>query len=348
MKILKTGLALLLIAALALPAWASETAIVVEETVCRVETLPADWNPLTAQSAAQKLLLELTGDRLYGRSADGTIVPSLAAGLPVDVTAKFAGDETYGVPGDAVRGYAFQIDLIENAKWEDGTAITADDYLFTLETLVRNGGALPLANLEAYRAGKCRDAETIISLGDAGYSSEAAARAAGITSFYLDTEGFWGLGGGWQPIESRSRLRDYAMPAGLDEYFVTPAYLYGKYLADGTSYSRWQEEFLGISTASDDFYTIADVGFEKTGTYQITLILSQPATASSLALMLEDIYLIRESVWGDGYAESTECYSSCGPYRISSVTGEEILLEANPYWHGPPAETDRIHIRPVA
>lgn len=348
MKLLKIGLALLLAAALALPVWASETVIVIEETVLRVETLPGDWNPLTAETAEQKLLLELTGDRLYRRGADGAVASSLASGLPVDVTAEFAGDETYGVAADAVRGYAFQIDLNPAAKWEDGTPITAADYLFTLETMLKNGAQLPLANLENYRAGACWDAETIVSLAEAGYESEADARAAGLTSFYLDTDGFWGLSSGWQSIDSRTRLRDYAIPSGLDEYYVTPAYLYARYLADGTAYTRWQDEFLGIPTASDEFYTMADVGFLETGEYQITLILSQPTTATALALMLEDIFLLRQEMWGDGYAASAERYSACGPYRVVSVTEGEILLAANDRWHGEPAEAAQLHIRPLA
>ena len=58
--------------------------------------------------------------------------------------------------------------------------------------------------------------------------------------FYLDTEGFWGLGGGWKPISDRIRLRDFAMPGGLDEYFVSPAYLYRYYLMDGAINNRDQ------------------------------------------------------------------------------------------------------------
>lgn len=348
MKITKIGLALLLAAVLALPGWAAENTVTIEETVHRVESIPGDWNPLTAAAEQQRFLLEQTGDRLYRLAGDGSVVPSLAAGLPVDVTAEHAGNEAYGIPSDAHRGYAFTIDLNPDAKWQDGTPITAEDYLFTLETMVKNGKELPLANLEAYRAGKCRDSQDIVSLEDAGYASAADARAAGLTSFYLDTEGFWGLSAGWQSISSRTRIRDNAMRSGLDEFFVSPAYLYAYYLADGTDYSRWQGEFLGIPTASDEVYTIEDVGFVQTGERQITLILAQPTTPVALALILEDIYVLNQSLWGEAYATSMSSYSACGPYRIASMGAEEILLVANEHWHGEAPKTDAVYIRPVA
>lgn len=348
MKIIKSTILLLLLVSLLIPAMATENAIVVKETVCRVAKLPKDWNPTTAVSEESALLLALTGDRLYRSAADGSILPSLAAAMPVDVTAEYAGDSTYDIPANAPRGYAYRIDLISDGKWEDGTLISAEDWLFTLQIMVRNGWEFPLANLESYRAGAVRDADTVISLAQAGYSSEAEARAAGITSFYLNPEIFWGLDTGWQSVESRQRIRDHAIPSGLDEYFVTPAYLYTNYLAAGKAYSRWQPEFLGISTASENFYTMADVGIKKTGEHQITLILSRPMTATSLAMGLEEIFLLNSKLWQSEYGTSPENYLSCGPYRIASVTEEEIRLVSNAYWHGSPVETETLYIRPVA
>ena len=345
MKLFKSAILLLLLVSLLVPALATENALVVEETVCRVAKLPKDWNPLDPASQESRLLLELTGDRLYRSAADGSILPSLAAAMPVDVTAEYAGDPTYDIPANAPRGYAYRIDLISDGKWEDGTPISAEDWLYTLQIMARNSWEFPLANLEAYRTGAVRDADSIISLEQAGYASEAEARAAGITSFYLNPEVFWGLDTGWQRIESRQRIRDYAIPSGLDEYFVTPAYLYTNYLAAGKAYSRWQPEFLGIPTASEKFYTMADVGIKKTGEYQITLILSRPMTATSLALGLTEIFLMNS---GTDYPASSETYFSCGPYRIESMTDEEILLVSNGYWHGSPVEAETLHVRPLA
>jgi ABC-type transport system substrate-binding protein len=185
-KLLKSAMLLLLLVSLMVPAMATENALVTEETVCRVGKLPAEWNPMDISTEESRLLLELTGDRLYSSAADGSILPSLAAAMPVDVTAQYAGDSAYDIPANAPRGYAFRIDLISDGKWEDGTPICAEDWLYTLQIMARNGWEFPFANLEAYRTGAVRDAETVISLEQAGYASEAEARAAGITSFYLN------------------------------------------------------------------------------------------------------------------------------------------------------------------
>jgi ABC-type oligopeptide transport system substrate-binding subunit len=90
---------------------------------------------------------------------------------------------------------------------------------------------------------------------------------------------------------------------------------------------------------------MADVGIKKTGEYQLTLILDRPMTATSLALALTEVFLMNS---GSDYSVSPENYLSCGPYRIEAVTGEEILLVSNAYWHGTPVEAETLHIRPLA
>lgn len=294
-----------------------------------MDNLPQSWDPLSEQTAETEFLQDLTGEGLYGLSADGSeIIPGRAAALPVDVTAEYV--DQYNVPAGASRGYAFRIDLNQAACWEDGTPITADDYLISLEMLLAEGtrGAefLFLANVQGILTGKERPAESITSLLDAGYSSVAAAKEAGATEFYLDMEVFWGLGEGWQPLDDRTRYRDYAMPAGLNEQFVSAAYLYDTYLADEEDYSYLQTEFVGISADLDSKLTFQDVGIQKTGDYQITLILDQPTTAEALALKLADYPLLT----GDGL--------SCGPYRVVSADAQLIELARSENWWGDAAE----------
>lgn len=261
-----------------------------------LEELPEIWDSSAEQTDAVKFLRELTMSGLYDLSADGSeIIPLLASALPVDVTAEYAG--TYHVPADAARGYAFRIDLTESACREDGTPITAGDWLAELMDLsIFAAAEAPAAN--------------VVSLMEAGFASVAEAQAAGITEFYLDIGTFWGMGDGWASIQDRTRLRDYAMPAGLNEMFVSPAYLYETYLAEGAAYAYLQSEFVGICTDAVE----NPAGLLKTGDHQITLILAQPTTADALALKLAD------------------CLLPAGPYRVVSAGGELIQLERNPYW----------------
>lgn len=297
--------------------------------VCYMDTLPESWGPLAEQTGEVAFLRNLTAPGLYRLSSDGSeIVPHMAAALPLDVTAEYAGQ--YNVPGDASRGYAFRIDLNAAACWEDGASITADDYITSLEMLLaeedRAAEFLFLANVWGFLRGESRPAERVVSLHDGGFGSMAAAREAGVTEFYLDMATFWGLGEGWQSVNDRTRYRDYAMPAGLNEQFVSAAYLYDTYLADGADYEYLQREFVGVSENPENKLTLQDVGIQKTGAYQITLILDQPTTADALALKIADFPLMT----GEG--------RSCGPYRVVSADAQLIELAPSENWWGDGAE----------
>ncbi len=298
-----------------------------------VEKIPTDFDPRTAPDWLKKL----TAASLFALDADGNWTPVLASALPEDVTANHAG--TYGIPGNAARGYAYRILLDEQARWEDGTPITGEDYVNSIRAAFENPKTaenwLFLANASAIRSGKLQPGSDIVSLRDAHFSGIGEAWAAGYTEFYLDTEGFWGLGGGWKSVSDRIRLRDFAMASGLDEYFVTPAYLYRYYLMDGAISSYYQTEFIGICRTPGDAMTIEDLGLVQVSDHEIHLLLQEPLTPSTLMQKLESISLFREN--GDTPL-------SYGPYRIVSATKTEILLEPNPHWHGgaDPRGYDRI------
>lgn len=303
-----------------------------------VERIPIDFSPLSAP----EWLLEMTTAPLYTLSEDGTWTPVLAQSLPEDATADFAG--TYGIPPDAQRGYAFRILLNKDARWEDGIPITADDYISSIETLFYQEKTakdwLFLAGAGDIRSGKLRSGSNIISLRESGFSSVREAWGAGYTEFFVDTDGFWGLGGGWKSVSDRIRLRDYAMPSGLDEYFVTPAYLYNNYLMNGAQSSHYQDRFIGIAQTPGKKLTIDDLGLIKLSDYELVLILEEPSTASTLMQRLEPLYLFREL---------NNAFISYGPYRVTSATHNDILLEPNPNWlHGPdPRGYDRIFCQKI-
>ena len=226
--------------------------------------------------------------------------------------------------------------------------ITSGDYLFSIQKLLENEehrqNWLFLAGAEAVLSEEKQPGSHIIRLQDADLSGVSEALAAGYTDFYVDMEGLWGLDQGWKSVTDRTRLRDYAMPGGLDEYFVTPAYLYERYLADGTENSRYQSEFVGIAQPSGEALTMDDLGVIKTGSFELVLILQEPAAPSTLMQRLEKLFLFRESYWEKDFATSPETYCGYGPYRIIAVDAEQITLEPNPNWWGEadPRGYDRI------
>ena len=330
MKKLKITALALILAMLVLPveSLAAETednsGNVTEIPVYDMDILPGTWNPLSEMTPEKEFLLEMTSGRLY-RAEEGEAVPAMAAALPVDVTAEYAG--SFGIPANAARGYAFAIELNEKACWEDGVPITADDWLFSMARYQESGKSY--VNLAAEEAPV--DASAVVSLREAGFATAAEARGAGYSDFYVDITRFWGLEGGWKSVTDRTRFRDYAIPSGLDEFFVTPAYLYGTYLAEGRQYERWQGDMIGVCT---DTAREVTSGCFKTGEYQLTLILPEPTTATSLALALGEMHPLRETVWSPEYATSASDYSACGPYRVESAGMDLIVLVRNENWYG--------------
>ena len=306
-----------------------------------VATLPAGWSPLSPATQERQWLLDLTTTSPYVLSAEGSWEPVLTRALPEDVTGEYA--SSYGIPADATGGYAYRILLSSNARWEDGLMITADDYLFSVRKLLENEENREnwtfLANAEAVLSGKKTAGEEIIPLKDAGLSSIADAVDAGFSDFYIDTDGFWGLEGGWRSITDRTGLQDFAMPSGMDERFVSPAYLYTRYLASGTESANFQRHFIGIPKTGSAM-TMEDLGIIKISPFELVLLLSEPLAPSALMQKLQKLYLFRENCWDKNYATSTDTYCSYGPYRITAAGQREIILEPNENWWGEPVSSD--------
>lgn len=296
-----------------------------------METLPTSWAPLETSSEAA-FLQDLTGGSLK-------ISSDLVTDFQ-DVTAEYAGNDRYGVPDQAVRGYAYRITLNENACWDDETPIRADRWIDSVKQLLESGNEdlLILANAKGYLNGDNRT--QVVSLGEAGYSNVAAAQEAGITEFFVDVEHYWGLGNGWSSIHDITRYRDYAMTLGYREMYISPAWLYNYHLADEQYYAYFQSEFVGVNQDVEPL-TWEDVGLVKTGNYELTLILEEPAAPSFLASKLENIRLVREKC----LYKSPEVGASYGPYRVVNVSEEGILLERNPAWWGEPGQYDQILCR---
>lgn len=291
-----------------------ETQPEIRTAVRYMDTLPDDWSAGAKLTEETEYLRSLTATAFYTLE-NGALSAGLAA-MPEDVTGEYAG--SYGIPDGARRGYAFRIALDDRVRWEDGTAVTADDVLLTLSAQLAD--YLWIANAEGYLEGRERETDEVISLRDAGFATAAAAREAGYTRFYVDAANLWGLEAGWESITDRTRLRDYAMPDGLNELYVTPAYLYRDYLAEGKALEYLQSAFLGVTRNRADVLTEADVGILKTGEHELLLITQEPATALTVASRLAALYLPRET--GGSY----------GPYRVAASGEEQLVLERNAYW----------------
>ncbi|MCM1042763.1 MAG: ABC transporter substrate-binding protein [Corallococcus sp.] len=102
---------------------------------------PSLWNPHTYESNEESEYLDYLTIGLYDfvLNADKNgydIVPEMASEMAVDVTSEYVG--RYGVTADnaAKGGRVWKVKLNPNAKWENGEAITADSYIYSMQQLL--------------------------------------------------------------------------------------------------------------------------------------------------------------------------------------------------------------------
>lgn len=104
---------------------------------------PSNWNQLTYQDNNDTEIMSYIGSNFFtfdfkfdskGEIVDGDFQVKYSAATKLeDVTAKYAGDEKYAVPEDEESGYAYVITLRDDLKWEDGTPIKAEDFVYTMK-----------------------------------------------------------------------------------------------------------------------------------------------------------------------------------------------------------------------
>ena len=306
-----------------------------------VEEIPINWSPLSPMTEERQWLLQKTTAPVYRLEHSGDWTPVLAGSLPVDVTADYAG--SFGIPADAHGAYAYSVQLNSEARWDDGLIITADDYLFSIQKLLEDEenrqNWLFLANASAILSDKRTPNGDVLRLRETEFSGVSEALNAGITDFYVDTTKFWGLDQGWMPITDRTPIQDFAMPDGMDERFVSPAYLYKQYLESGKENDRFQREFIGISKTYRKV-TMEDLGIIKTGPFELVFVLQDPLAPSTFMQKLNNLFLIRQSCWSKDFATSPATYCGYGLYRITSADAHQIILEPNEYWWGEPVSDD--------
>lgn len=151
----------------------SETTAPVETTTPAVEgtytynyalaEFPTNWNYHTYQTNIDAEILDYISSGFYvfdyNETKDGyAMVDGMAVGDPVDVTADYVGQ--YGiVEGDTARAYI--LNLRQDLKWQDGTPITAHDFVESAKRLLNPeaqnyradgmyAGSVQIHNAEAY------------------------------------------------------------------------------------------------------------------------------------------------------------------------------------------------------
>ena len=210
-------------------------------------TDPTTWNAHTWENNTDSIILGYITTGFYdvqliydaaGKAVDYEWTTEMAAAFPEDVTDEYVGK--YGV-NNGDENKAWRIQLNEDAVWQDGTAITADDYIYSMQQQLnpqmfnRRFDSYTSSTFSIYGARNylySLTESTYETVGSQGYDTNAEAIAAGET-LYIDMWNLWGLGGmvdaagnecpQWVEITDTTEYRDLAVEAGEDGDWISAA-----------------------------------------------------------------------------------------------------------------------------
>ena len=357
------------------------------------QTMPSNWNEFTYADNNDTQIMsyigssfftydyKFEGDKKY--NADGSInkdgiVPGAyttnydAATKLEDVTATV--DAKWGYTADQKKegGYAWKITLRNDLKWDDGTAIKAADFVWSMKQLLdptfMNFRAntyydtLMIKNSKAYFFQNTEG--TYETIGSLGYASVADALAAGET-LYINIWSMWGTEG-YVDAEGNEcpeyvTITDetiYSIDGSdsADADAISGAALYagyGAYLEPGTGYDaciyventnrdvKW--DTVGIySIDSENAIVICLDKQYSFLTEDGELSVWAPYYMSGLPLVKKDLYdscriepANGATLWTSNYNSSLKTTASWGPYKLVEFeAGSHYKLVKNDNWYG--------------
>lgn len=337
-------------------------------------TLPTNWNPHTYQTTddaypmdsgyiTDSLYTMMYNDELHpvaGMEAykGYVLVPAMAADMPTDVTeAVKAAHPEFNIPADATTGYAWSVKLRDDLKWDDGTPITAQDFVDSLERVLR-------PELLNYRAADYYDGSYVVVNADK-YSLQGttAFKALGTTvaayleqggkveDLYIDAYTFWNCDESYTDADGNA-LEQYVSVTdetvygeAVDDAFSGKG-LYDEYFAPGAAYENEAGDYVGTMVTYEDNYSFDNVGLYVSGDNELTFVFRNALDGFYLLtyglnvpLVKIDLYdsclTEREGVWTSTYNTSVETSACYGPYKISDFQqGKSMHFVKNDNWYG--------------
>ena len=354
-------------------------------------TMPSNWNEFTYADNNDTQIMSYIGSSFFDYdykfendekyNADGSInKDAIVAGAYTtnysaatkleDVTATV--DAKWGYTDDqkAEGGYAWKITLRNDLKWDDGTAITAADFEYSMKQLLDPAfmnfrantyyDTLMVKNSKGYFFQN--EEGTYESVLSQGYATNEDAIAAGAT-IYVDIHNLWGAVGytdengnvapQWVTIDDETV---YSSADGSDA--ISGAALWGGYssiLGPTGSYASYVAIFVENK--------IRNVAWEDVGIYAIpeenaivlcldkaysflkddgSLSVWAPYYLSSLPVVHQAKYEASKiapadgaTLWTSNYNSSLETTASWGPYKLVEFeAGSHYKLVKNENWYG--------------
>lgn len=336
--------------------------------------LPTNWNPHTYQTTddaypqdyiADSLFTAFYNDELH--PVDGMapyagykLVPAMAADYPTDVTAAVkAAHPEFNIPADATSGYAWSVKLRDDLKWDDGTPITAQDFVDSLERVLRH-------ELLNYRAADYYDGSYVVVNADK-YSLQGttAFKALGTTvaayteqggkveDLYIDAYTFWNCDESYTDAAGNA-LEQYVSVTDETVYgeAVNDAFsgkgLYDQYFAPGAAYENEAGDYVGTMVTYEDNYSFDNVGLYVSGDNELTFVFRNALDGFYLMTYgMSTGYLVKTDLydaclkqddtgaWTSTYNTSVETTACYGPYKISDFQRDKSMhFVKNDNWYG--------------
>ena len=295
------------------------------------------------------------------------IIPSMASGMPVDVTAEVAAEHPDWVPEGATSGYAWAIPMREDLYFDTGYHITANSYVEGMKRILDQ-------RLQNYRSTDVykntygivgaedyffQGQENFQSFTDMGTTyEEYIANGGSVDDVFMDIGEFWGVetaeGKTYESITSEVEIRDPAVPEGADEDYVSTKYLWDNYLGPDSVSGYYQAGYVNQYAGTVKSYP-ADVNYDDVvGFYakdEYTLVevfkascadftLFYNAIQDSLILVEPDVYdsctkQNADGTWSSTYMTSKETSPSYGPFSMTEYQTDKLVhYSRNESWYG--------------
>lgn len=327
---------------------------------------PLNWNPHTWENSGDSSFMNFITtplvDTAMGDKPGEWKWEYVAATDVKDITATFANKAKYGIAEDVKEGRVFQIDLNPAMKWETGELIKADDYVESMKLLME-------PSMKNYRSNDKRVRDAAVYKADAYFANDLAGTPvykawesgapADAKLMFTFTDNITFFGGTAESYYKNSKYKSFFTVNDVD---IFEKYKDNKYF-DVTDASK--AEILTIAKAFGDDNSEAwkefcvydtgevypetpweDVGFFKTGEYQVVYITTQPIEMFYFLTSLGSNWLVHKETYeknfktveklkGTTYGTDMSNTVSFGPYKIASFEKDkQMRLVRNPYYGG--------------
>lgn len=283
----------------------------------------------------------------------------------IDVTAEHQDDLTkYAVTlpdgqtaEETTEGYVYEIKLNPEMRWENGTPINADTYIYSMKALLDPA-------MKNYRANLYYAGESAVAGGAAyyyqgttaympiGVETSAYLENGAVEDLYVDAFNFWGAEGyvdaeGNEVPQYVSVLDETAYSAdgkGEDEFSGASLYAY---FAPGGQYESYAPDYLfNTKTYEDGVDYDATVGCYKVDDYTIRYVCQTYLDRNYFLTSCTSNWLVYEELYEGGkdttgslvttdYCTSMETTMSYGAYKLSSLQKDkQIVFVQNEQWYG--------------